>query len=79
MDTAIIKSRLHNYLEFAGDKKIKAIYTMVEEEINKQNEFNLSEEEIHILDEERKNHLNGKSQSFTWETAKKMIRNKNMQ
>jgi hypothetical protein len=34
MDTAAIRKQLHDYLEFADEKKIKAIYTMVEDEIN---------------------------------------------
>lgn len=33
MDTATIKAQLHNYLEIADDKKLKAIYVMVEDEI----------------------------------------------
>ena len=33
MTTAAIRQKLHNYLEVANDKKIKAIYTMVEEAI----------------------------------------------
>ena len=34
MDTVAIRQKLHNYLEVADDKKIKAIYTMVEEAID---------------------------------------------
>jgi putative addiction module component (TIGR02574 family) len=33
MDTAVIRQWLHNFLEVANDKKVKAIYTMVEEAI----------------------------------------------
>ncbi|CAN5590521.1 hypothetical protein BH11BAC3_BH11BAC3_21910 [soil metagenome] len=33
MTTAAIRQQLHNYLEVAEDKKLKAIYTMMEEEI----------------------------------------------
>ena len=33
MKTAAIKEHLHNYLEIADDKKLKAIYAMVENEI----------------------------------------------
>ncbi len=33
MKTATLRKRLHNYLEVADDKKIKAIYTMVEDSI----------------------------------------------
>jgi len=34
MNTENIRERLHNYLEIADDKKLKAIYVMVEDEIN---------------------------------------------
>lgn len=33
MTTAAIREKLHEYINFADDKKVKAIYTMVEEEI----------------------------------------------
>ena len=33
MDTANIRQQLHGYLEVADDKKINAIYAMVEDEI----------------------------------------------
>ncbi|MFT4092244.1 MAG: hypothetical protein QM640_01300 [Niabella sp.] len=33
MSAATIKEQLHNYLEIADDKKLKAIYVMVEDEI----------------------------------------------
>jgi len=33
MDTATLRQQLHEYLEVAEDKKINAIYTMVEDEI----------------------------------------------
>ncbi len=33
MNTANIRQRLHDYLEVADDKKINAIYIMVEDEI----------------------------------------------
>ncbi len=33
MTTAAIRQKLHNYLETATDKKIKAIYTLVENEV----------------------------------------------
>ena len=33
MNTTVIRQKLHNYLEVANDKKVKAMYTMVEEAI----------------------------------------------
>ena len=35
MSTSAIRQKLHNYLEVADDKKVKAIYTMMEEVIEK--------------------------------------------
>jgi DNA-binding protein Fis len=34
MDTTTIRKQLHDYIEVAEDKKVQAIYTMVEDEIN---------------------------------------------
>jgi hypothetical protein len=33
MDTASIRKQLHHYLEVADDRKLKAIYIMIEDEI----------------------------------------------
>ena len=33
MSTAILRQKLHSYLEIAGDKKVKAIYAIMENEI----------------------------------------------
>jgi hypothetical protein len=33
MNSTAIRQQLHTYLEVANDKKVKAIYTMMEEEI----------------------------------------------
>ena len=33
MTTAAIRQKLHNYLEVADDKKVRAIYTMMETEV----------------------------------------------
>lgn len=34
MNTATIREKLHDYIRVADDKKLKAIYVMVEDEIN---------------------------------------------
>ncbi len=33
METTTIRKRLHNYLDIANERKLKAIYAMVEDEI----------------------------------------------
>lgn len=36
--TAAIRQKMYEYIRFADDKKVKAIYTMVAEEVNEINE-----------------------------------------
>ncbi|MGN6603778.1 MAG: hypothetical protein ACTHK8_15085 [Ginsengibacter sp.] len=36
MNTATIRERLHDYIRVADEKKIKAIYTMLEDTINEE-------------------------------------------
>ncbi len=74
MTTTIIRKKLISYLEKADEKKVKAVYTIFEDEINEETSFTLSGEHIKILNKERQKHLSGKSKSYTWEDAKKIIR-----
>ena len=74
MITATIRQRLHNYLDVADEKKLKAMYTMVEEDIEQHDKFEMSREEIAFLDEERDKHLRGDSLSYSWEAAREIIR-----
>lgn len=50
------------------------MYTMVEEDIEQHDKFEMSREEIAFLDEERDKHLRGDSLSYSWEAARKIIR-----
>ncbi len=43
MNTKAIRQELHNYLEVAEDKKVKAIYTMMQESI-KESAINYSKD-----------------------------------
>lgn len=38
MTTAVIRKKLHNFIDTADDKKVKAIYNMVEDEITEKSE-----------------------------------------
>ena len=58
MDTPIIKEQLHNYLEIADDKRLKAFYLMVEDEIN-ETSVSYSEEFKKDLDARVNEYLNG--------------------
>ncbi len=69
MTTTAIREKLVNYLQTADDKKLKAIYTMVEDEINTAlNDWddNLVQE----LEQRSKNFINGTAKTYTWEETK---------
>jgi phosphoribosylanthranilate isomerase len=76
MTTSAIRKKLINFIADADDKKIKGMYMLFEEEIEKEETFALTNEHIVILDEEREKHTNGKSKSYDWQQAKQIIRGK---
>jgi hypothetical protein len=69
-----IRKKLITYLADADDKKVKAIYTLFEDDINQQDAFELSEEHIQILKNRRNRHLSGKDKSSTWQDVHERIR-----
>ena len=70
MTTAVIRKKLADYLKVADEQKIKAIYTMVKDEIDTEaNDW--SSTFVKELDRRRKGLLDGSSQSYSWEETKK--------
>lgn len=65
MTSTAIRQRLITYLSDAEDNKIKAIYTLLEKEIEDERSFTLSKEHLEILDRERELHINGKTKSYS--------------
>lgn len=76
MTTTTIRKKLVNFVADADDKKVKGMYMLFEEEIEKEDAFKLTDEHIKILDEEKDKHISGKSKSYDWEDAKQIIRGK---
>ncbi len=72
MTTVAIRQQLHNYLEVAGDKKVKAIYTMMEEEI-KESAVEYTDEFKAELDRRYADYKSGRSKMFTAAESKKRI------
>jgi ABC-type sulfate transport system substrate-binding protein len=70
MTTQAIRERLHEYIRFADDKKLEAIYTMVEDDIAEElalweNEAFLQEMKSRVDDFE-----SGKIQGISWQDVK---------
>jgi transposase len=76
MTTTAIRKKLMTYLADADDKKVKAIYTLFEDEINREEAFRLTDAHVKILDERRARHLSGKDKSASWEQVHENIRKK---
>ncbi len=62
MTTAVLKKELHAYIEKLGKEKLEAIYTLVAEP---EVEYELTEDQLEMLEERRKAHKSGKSKSYT--------------
>ena len=73
MTTTAIRKQLHNYLEVAEDKKVKAIYTMMENEI-KESAVEYTDEFKAELDNRYADYKSGKAKMITAEESKKRIR-----
>jgi hypothetical protein len=69
MTTIAIRKKLVDYLKIADEKKIKAIYTMVEDEIaTRENDW--SSEFHKELQRRSQNFKKGTSKTYTWEETK---------
>jgi hypothetical protein len=65
MSTAQIRQQLHDYIDLAEDKKLKAIYTLIEADIPEGYKF--STEQKKELDKRLSELENGIGRTYTWE------------
>ncbi len=72
MSTSAIRQKLHNYLEVADDKKVKAIYTMMEEVIEK-SAVQYTDDFKKELDQRYADYKSGKSKPVTAAESKRRI------
>jgi len=75
MTTSAIREKLVSYLQVADDKKVKAIYTMVEDEINTA-ENDWDEEFAADLANRSRDFATGAAKTYTWEETKQAAINK---
>ena len=69
MTTTSIREKLVSYLQVADEKKVKAIYTMVEDEINT-NANDWDESFVKEMERRSKGFISGKSTTYSWEETK---------
>jgi hypothetical protein len=65
MTTTAIREKLHNYISIADDKKIKAIYTLLEEQIKPVSHWSDDDDFVADLDERVRRYEAGIDPSFS--------------
>ncbi len=78
MTASVIRERLHSYLDVADDRKVKALYTLIENDI----EANFNEIGDHWADEEFVAEMNqraadmdsGRDEGRSWEEVHNSVR-----
>ena len=64
MNTKVIRQKLHNYLEIAEDNKVKAIYEIMEQEVEASS-IQYTEKLKKELDNRYKSYQSGKAKTVT--------------
>ncbi|NCU06273.1 MAG: hypothetical protein GXC73_20140 [Chitinophagaceae bacterium] len=65
-----LKEKLHLYIETADEQKLQAIYTLLEDEINR----SYNQEDIELFHQRRQNYLQEPEESYTAAESLKAIR-----
>lgn len=73
MTTSKIRNKLYEYIRVAEDKKVKAIYTMLEEEIEESFEYWKDKNFVTELEKRSADFKSGKIKSVNWKDAKAQI------
>lgn len=74
MTTARIRQQLHNYIDTAEDKKLKAIFTLLQADIT--DDYQLTEEQKIELDKRSQDYKNGIGKTYTWDETIAMAKQK---
>jgi len=73
MDTSTIRQKLQDYIKVADDKKVNAIYTIIESDINEMHEWWNDEDLIAELDRRSQDLKNGNDKGRYWEEVKNEV------
>ncbi len=74
MTALTLRHKLHHYIDTAEEKKLNAIYTIFENEI--EHSSMLTAEQKAELDNRLEEYMQGKGKNFSWNNAIKKIKSK---
>ncbi len=74
MTMTTVKEKLHEYIEHADERKVKAIYTLVENEIEDTG-YNYDDETLDMLEKRREEFLKSDDKGFTVEESMEHVKN----
>lgn len=70
MEVTAIRDKLCDYIRYADEKKVKAIYTMVEEEINERIDLWADKDFLKEIDMRLNEYESGAINTSTWDEVK---------
>ena len=76
MTTVQIRHKLHQYIDVAQDKKLKAIYSLIQEEVDEINGYWKDVDFIEDLKKVEALHIAGKTKSYSIEEAVSLSKQK---
>ena len=73
MTVTTIRQKLYEYIRFAGDEQVKAIYTIVADKANDTEEWWEDKKLLEKVDRSNADMESGKDKGITWPEAKKQL------
>jgi hypothetical protein len=73
MGIAEVKEKLHDIIEHADEKKLQAIYTLLEDAITEK-QYEYDEETVKMLEERKEEYLSGKVKGLSVEEAEELVK-----
>ncbi|RYY14350.1 MAG: hypothetical protein EOO04_30345 [Chitinophagaceae bacterium] len=70
MSTSNIRHKLYDYIRVAEDRKVKAIYTMLEDEIEETYKYWNDQEFVADLEKRSADYKTGRFEGIAWDDAK---------
>lgn len=72
MTSEAIRQQLHQYIDTSDDKKVEALYTLLQSDIAPR--YDIPEDELNLLHERAEKYLKGDTKTYTVEESHNMIR-----